>query len=251
MTFFLDYAAHVENDVVHTSSVMRETLGISAAAIGVVISFVVTEGGISAVMFAAMTDAVRFGAAAADLGSILDSVGPKSSEGKIVAGFKEVLLGPKILPAARASAPETKLSCHSDPIAEGSKTVVIGSDFKPMVRRNDRTGCGGVISTGLLSLMVGGEPSAAGVQIDEKDSDTVRLMNVAFGLGSTARSFARGQMLSGLFKGSAALATEQGDKKSAAVLKGAGALTSVPGNTFDAGMAARSVQKGASTLLGH
>ena len=170
--FYLDYAAHVENPISHSTEWKRYTL----AATGVVVATfatIMTGGGTILVMSAAVT----WGAIGKDVGELADKWGPPVVGGdKIKSGNQTLFLGVGIRAAARAQSDDTKVTCHDKPILEGSTTVVLGPDFKPLARRQDRTKCSGLIADGLQSVLVGGVPSERGTEIREEDSAGMKLL---------------------------------------------------------------------------
>lgn len=190
----LQYAAHVDHPVSHSSNVGQITLGLAAAAIATIV--VVYSGGTALLAFGAMAEAAGTVATAGSVGILagkgVDTFVPSSAECFIASGFPTVLLGPSFKPAARADAPDTKTrGWHEIKAAEGSKIVMLGPETKPMSRRGDRidTGCGGTIMDGIHSILVGGERSKQGVDIAEEDSTSLKVLTAIFDLvggGSTA-----------------------------------------------------------------
>jgi hypothetical protein len=184
---FLDYAAHVDHHVSHSSSVGRVTLGLAGAALAVAI--VVSGGTIGLVAVAAAAGlGGDLGLAA---GAVIDDhFIPPSASNKIVTGFPTVLLGRQQKHAARAD-PDSRTDCGHR-VAEGSKTVNLGPEFKPMARRQDRDDGGGTIVEGLDDpaglLVVGGDPSQLGQTIDESDPLAVRALDISFALLSLGGS---------------------------------------------------------------
>lgn len=196
----LEYAAHVDHPVTHSSNIGRLTLGIGAAVIATIV--VVYSGGTALLAFGAAAEAAGTVATAGSVGMLagsgVDAVLPASNECFIATGFPTVLLGPNIKEAARADSPETKTrGWHEIKVAEGSETVMLGAEFKPMSRRADRidSGCGGTIADGIHSILVGGKPSRQGVAISEEDSTAVKVLSTIFDLVGGVSSIAKGGAL--------------------------------------------------------
>ncbi len=74
----------------------------------------------------------------------------------IESGNDSCRLGPGFAPAARAQAMDTKDALDGQAIKDGSTTVLVGADFKQMVRRHDATSCGGKVAEGIDTIFVGG-----------------------------------------------------------------------------------------------
>src|SRR5262245_55720708 len=71
-------------------------------------------------------------------------------------GVESVRLGPGLEPAARAQSDDTKDAMDGQTMRAGSTTVLIGPDFKSLVRRKDPTTCGGEVAEGIDTILVGG-----------------------------------------------------------------------------------------------
>jgi len=172
----LELAAHVDHGVAHTSEVAKISLGIGAAVIAVAI---VASGGAVAVALVGASQA----------GTVLGAVGAASLAGSlgmdvggligkyfldkpivehIKKGIDSVLLGPNKKEAARAHA-TTTLTSHTY-VVEGSLVTMLGKEYAPMSRRQDRTECGGEIAQGIDTIFVGGTPSKHGQGIPETES---------------------------------------------------------------------------------
>ena len=162
MTDHIHYAAHVDHPIAHRSEIGRLTLGLGAVAIAAVI-IVGTGGGAAILTFAAASTISGAYGVGNTLGTIVDTyIAPPSNECFIKTGLDSVRLGPAVKPAARSDHDDTKTrGWHEDKMAEGSKIVMLGPETRPMSRVGDRadSGCGGKISDGLRSLVVGGVPS--------------------------------------------------------------------------------------------
>src|SRR5690349_14979293 len=127
---YMELAAHVDHAVNHAPSKGRIALGVT----GAIIAGLLTDGGAWAVIGAAGAG----GGMGMDGGKIIDKLSAPSAAGKILTGNPTVLLGPDGKHAARANAPDTIVGCHNQQVAEGSKIVMIGREFRPMSRRNDK-----------------------------------------------------------------------------------------------------------------
>lgn len=193
----LNYAAHVDHPISHSSNIGQLALGIGAAVIATVV--VVYSGGTALLAFGPAMAAAGTVATAGNVGmlggKVVDAAIGESNECFIATGFPTVLLGEDIKPAARADAPDTKTrGWHEIKVAEGSKTVMLGPEFKPMSRRGDRidSGCGGKIVDGLHSLLVGGEPSKQGTAISEEDSTALKVLTAIFDIVGGASTAVKG-----------------------------------------------------------
>jgi hypothetical protein len=194
MSLHIHYAAHVDHPISHTASIGRLSIGIGAAAVtaGVI---VVMSGGTALLTFAALNTVATFGGAGMTLGSFYDSyVAPPVDTCFIQTGHETVLLGPDVKPAARADHDDCKTRGEhpNKKMFEGSRIVMLGPEIRPMSRVGDRVGegCGGTISDGIRSLVVGGERSREGEEIDESDSTAVWALDMLFklvGLGNTIK----------------------------------------------------------------
>lgn len=170
----LQYAAHVDHPVSHTSDLASFGLSLVGAAIATVV--VVYSGGTALLAFGAAAEAAG---TVATVGSIGMTTGhffdkflpPSMSEGLVATGIESVRLGPDSKEAAHALNPDSKTKkCHVDMMLEGSDIVMVGPSINPMTRRGDRTKCGGKISDGIHSIVVGGEPTQKGKEVEEQDS---------------------------------------------------------------------------------
>ena len=231
----LEYAAHVGHPVTHTSSAARIGLGLTGAILAVAIT-IGTAGTADVAIMTLVGVAGTYGGVGMDVGKIVDKYLPPSTAGHIVKGIESVLLGPLGKQAARANSDDTKVDCHSDRmVAEGSAIVLLGKTFEPMSRRQDRTKCSGIISDGLHSLIVGGEPSEKGQSISEEDSTAVKVLGGIFSLAGAAKSIAKGttaDVLRGTAKAGAVALDNTGHKDAAALLKAS--TTTSPGSIKDA-----------------
>lgn len=177
----LDYAAHVDHGVDHSDNSVA--LGLSIVGAVAAAAIVISTGG------AGLTAIALAGTAGNSILTIVDLTGltPRAKAGVIVSGLDSVRLGPQQKQAARAN-PDTKTSCGHE-IVEGSREVVLGSEFAPMSRRGDKEGGGGMIIEGMSEgdqLIVGGPRSQEGVTFDEHSPDLkiASLIYTALGLPS-------------------------------------------------------------------
>lgn len=235
METYAEYAAHVDHPITHTSKAMRIGLGLTGAVVAV--AFCATGVGAVAVATTAIVAANR----GWFLGEILDNyVLPPSVQGYILKGFPTVLLGQGIKPAARAH-PETLVGCHGGEwVNEGSKLVMLGADFSPMSRRQDRTSCKGSIADGEKSIIVGGAPSRLGEHWNEKDGMFVKAVNLLFAIVDFRRAVGLFSKSSIVLGAGADLADQ---KDIGTLLKSPAALKSPPakwlsGEGFDYGASA-------------
>lgn len=189
----IHFAAHVDHPIAHTSNIGRISLGLGAAALAAIV-IVSTGGGAAILAFAAAGTIASAGSLGITAGSLIDSfIAPPVNECFVKSGLDSVRLGPAARPAARADHDDTKTrGWHTDKLAEGSRIVLLGPETRPMSRVADRadSGCGGKISDGLRSLLVGGEPSRHGQAIEEQQSTALWAIALAFdlvGAGATAR----------------------------------------------------------------
>lgn len=183
----LQYAAHVDHPVSHTAS--AATIGLAIVGAALAAAVVIYSGGTALVV---LSTAGTAGSLGMNVGRIVDHFSAPSADAKIISGLPTVLLGPQIKPAARANADDTKVDCHSEKLAEGSKIVMIGEGMKPMSRRGDRTKCGGMIVDGIHSIIVGGDPSMMGVPISEQDSTAVQGLSLVLNLVGAGTTMASG-----------------------------------------------------------
>lgn len=233
----IDLAAHVDHQVTHASSTARIVLGITFAALGVGIAVAIIAGGAApaAVVGAGVWGASAinvsipvivsggsYGGLGMDIGKEIDKYLAPSPAGKLVSGYPTVLLGPDLKQAARADAADTVASCEPIQVAEGSKIVMLGPESKPMSRRQDRLKCGGVISQGIRTILVGGDPSLKGQPIAEKDRLAVKALTLLFDLTGVLKSGAKKTLADtarAVAKAGAAAATATDHKEAAAALK--------------------------------
>lgn len=181
----VEFAAHVDHGVAHTSETAKIALGLGCAVVAVAI---VLSGGTAAVALVGAAQAgTMVGAAGAasvaggigmDVGGIIDKYLPKAIVERIKTGMTTVLLGPDKKEAARAHS-STKLTGHTY-VFEGSITTFLGKEFAPMSRRQDRTECGGEITEHIKTIIVGGDPSRLGKDIKETESGMVTFMKYGF-----------------------------------------------------------------------
>lgn len=184
MADHIHYAAHVDHPIAHTSEIGRLTLGLGAVAIAAIV-IVGTGGGAAILTFAAASTISGAYGVGNTLGTLVDTyVAPASAECFIQSGIDSVRLGTATRPAARSDHDDTKTrGRHTNKkMAEGSRIVMLGPETRPMSRVGDRTECGGKISDGLRSLVVGGVPSKDGVAIEEQSSTSLWAITLAFDL---------------------------------------------------------------------
>lgn len=220
MSLHIQYAAHVDHGIAHTSEFAQISLGLAAAVVATIV--VVATGGTALIAFSAAGAIAAAGAAgtvatAGSLGiaagSIIDNfVIDKAAECWINTGHPTLLLGPESKPAGRADHADavTRGRHTNKKLLEGSELVTVGPEIKPMSRRGDRSGegCGGVICEGLSSLLVGGTPSSQGTKVSEESSTALWAISLTFdlvGAGSTAAKGGVGNIIRGVAQGGAAL----------------------------------------------
>lgn len=183
-TQHLHYAAHVDHPISHTASIGRLSAGLTVAAIAAVVVATTTTGGVWVVAFAA----VGAGSNGYELGKMLgglydEYVAPPVDTCFIRTGIESVRLGPSAKQAARAGHEDSVTrGDHTDmKMAEGSRIVMLGPEARPMTRVGDRAdvSCGGTVSDGLRSLIVGGAPSREGETIEESDSTALWMADLA------------------------------------------------------------------------
>lgn len=246
----LEYAAHVDHKISHSSSAGRVSLSLTGAAIAIVI---VASGGAGAIALAGA--AGLGGGLGMDFGNVVDHFLPPSASNKILTGLDSVRLGRQTKPAARAF-PDTTTDCGHT-LVEGSRVVVLGSECSPMSRRQDRDSGGGIVAEGLDDpagmLIVGGDPSQQGVTISEDDTAAVKGLGLLFGILGLASSVGEAKTLADVLRAGAeggalvASATDHGD--TANVLGGLSAIKS-PSNIAGGVSQAISGTKAASTAVG-
>ncbi len=167
--FYIQYAAHVDREVTHSSSTGTLALAAGGILIGVAIVIVAAPEVVTmTVVLEAASTVGDYAGAGKIIGGLVDSFSAPGRAGELVSGLDSVRLGPNVRQAARVH-DDTRASCDNEKPAEGSRTVMLGPERVPMSRRGDRLECNGLISQGLESLIIGGVPSKQGVQIDEKD----------------------------------------------------------------------------------
>lgn len=191
----IHFAAHVDHPIAHTSNIAGISLGIGAAVLAAAI--IVGTGGTAAILtFAAAGTVAASGSAGIFAGGMIDYFAPSVNECFVKTGIPTVLLGPQVKKAARADHDDSKTRGWHDDIkmAEGSKIVMLGPETKPMSRVGDRadSGCGGKISDGLRSLLVGGEPSRQGQRISEENSPALNALALVFDLVGAGSTVAKG-----------------------------------------------------------
>jgi hypothetical protein len=178
---YMNYAAHVDHGVSHTDVAIP--LGLSIVGAVAVAAFVVYTGGTG---LAVLSLAGSLGGTAGHVGLLVGGrVAQREKAGVIVTGFDPVRLGPGLKPAARAH-PDTRTDCGHE-IVEGSLEVVLGPEFAPMSRLEDKEGDGGIICEGMSQgdvLVVGGPGSKQGVTYDENPTSLkiASLIYTAMGL---------------------------------------------------------------------
>lgn len=170
----LEYASRVDHKVAHASVAGRIGLTLGGVALGVVI---IASGGVGG--FALVANLATIGRF---LGDITDRFIPPSASNKIITGHPTVLLGTAHKHAARAN-PDTTTDCGHT-IVEGSELVMIGSEFAPMSRRQDRDSGNGTIVEGEESIIVGGEPSMKGKDIETDDGAVLFWMDAMLALAN-------------------------------------------------------------------
>jgi uncharacterized Zn-binding protein involved in type VI secretion len=244
---YIEYAAHVDHGVYHTSDTAKITLGLLAAGIAV---FIVATGGAGAV--AVIGAAGTAGSLGMDLGKIIDGYSPKNIEEHIASGLDSVRLGGQRKPAARAFT-DSKLTDHGgDNVEEGSENVMLGVQRTPMARRQDRTSCGGTIAEGVKSILVGGNPSKQGRPIEEKEGDAAVFFNWSFGMMSAGKNLMKKQFIKGTWDGVATTAGALGHGELESVMKlgSAGKPSALKGkNALDRASQLNRYQKGGETLV--
>src|SRR4051812_9207129 len=133
MGFYIDYAARVGNHINHRSESGRIGLAVIGIVVGVAI--VLGSGGTLTVLVVAGAAATG-GSVGMTTGGVVDEymlpadVNPAHFIGT---GVDSLRLGIGIWPAARAQSEDTKDAMDGMTMEEGSKTVVVGPDFKPLV----------------------------------------------------------------------------------------------------------------------
>ncbi len=214
----MEYPARVGHAVTHSSTSGTLALAAGGLIIGVIIvlatapetvtvaavataataateateAVVATEAAASTVAAtgAAISTVASYGKAGMTVGKWIDTFLAPSVSGHIIHGLDTVLLGPSVLPAARAEPSDTFADCAGAGKGfEGSATVFLGRENKPMSRREDRLHCAGVISEGEPSIIVGGAPSHEGESIEEADSDAVKDVGLGLDIASLANPF--------------------------------------------------------------
>ncbi len=151
----------------------------------------------------AVSEVATYGKVGLTIGKWIDTFQAKSVAGHLIHGYPDVLLGPSVKAAARADLTDTIADCDGSGLGfEGSSTVFIGKEHRPMSRRQDRLRCNGIISEGESSIIVGGAPSAEGKTVEEEDRwgvkmaslglDTAGLADPFFGKGKSAWQAALG-----------------------------------------------------------
>jgi uncharacterized Zn-binding protein involved in type VI secretion len=241
----LEYAAHVTHPVSHTADAATIGLGLLGAAIVAVV--VIYSGGTALTVLSAASAAGGLGM---DAGKVIDRFSAPSTAGHVTSGVSNVFLGPSVKPAARANMADTKVDCHDEQVAEGSKIVMIGQETKPMSRRGDRTKCGGLIADGVRSIFVGGDPSQLGQPIDEEDSRAASLLGSVFDLTGGATSIAKGNVsdfVGGTTTFLAWAAKQSGNEDLGNVINVATIRT--PNNVLDVVDSSVKVGKGASSAI--
>lgn len=231
MADHIHYAAHVDHPIAHSSEIGRLTLGLGAVAIAAIV-IVGTGGGAAILTFAAASTISGAYGVGNTLGTLVDTyIAPPSNECFIQSGIDSVRLGTGTKPAARSDHDDTKTrGWHTKKMAEGSKIVMLGPETRPMSRVGDRSECGGKISDGLRSLVVGGVPSKDGVDIDEQTSTSLWAITLAFDLVGAVGTGGSGGKLNvarGVAQGIGAVVG--GDVQTATGL----ATTTMPKNALD------------------
>jgi hypothetical protein len=176
--FYMQYAAHVGHEVTHQSTSGRLTLGTAGLLLGVCIAIIALPESVTVVVVLEAASTAGIGLADGKIaGGLIDSFVGAAPAGNLISGIGSVFLGPTIKQAARVN-PDTVASCDGANPAEGSVNVMLGPEVAPMSRRGDRLTCGGTISQGLASVVVGGQPSQKGTPIDEKDPALLKGLTV-------------------------------------------------------------------------
>lgn len=185
--FYIEYAAHKGHGLLHTSDEARVGLGLAAFAIATTIILVTTAELTIPVVIAAAATGAEWGAVGEFVGGFVDPTLPKERDCEIVSGHESVRLGPACAPAARAD-PDTRIGKphDGDVMIEGSLTVSIGT--RPMSRHRDQASCGGQVSEGLTSVLVGGLPSGQGAVVSEKPSEALTQLHAFFAVISATKA---------------------------------------------------------------
>jgi uncharacterized Zn-binding protein involved in type VI secretion len=241
----LQYAAHVDHPVSHTAS--TATIGLSLVGVALAAAVVIYSGGTALVVLGAASTG---GSVGMNLGRIVDHFSAPSADAKIKSGLPTVLLGPQIKPAARADAEDSKVDCHDDKLAEGSKIVMIGEGMKPMSRRGDRTKCGGMIVDGIHSIIVGGDPSMMGVPISEEDSTAVKGLSLVLSLVGAGTQMASGGVANAVrgAAGFTAIGLDQAGYSDAANVLNATTVTK-PDGVLSAVSSAKTLYDGGASMV--
>ncbi len=187
--FYMQYAAHVDRGITHSSTKGQITLGVGGLVIGVAIVLVTLPESVTlaVVLEGASTAGLALGDGKIAGGLIDGFIGGSVTEW-LVSGLDTVRLGPAVKQAARVHPDTVSSGDHANP-AEGSKTVLLGPEFRPMSRRGDRMTCGGTITEGLDSVVVGGLPSQQGVPIEEQDPALLKGLSVLGDVLTLEKSF--------------------------------------------------------------
>lgn len=244
---YIEYAAHVDHGIAHSSDLGRIGLTLLGAVIGIAI--VGSGVGALAIIGAASTGA----SIGMNFGDILDNFMPQSIQGKIITGHDPVVLGKAQKPAARAHE-DTQVDCHSgNHVVEGSLIVMLGKQRAPMSRRQDRTQCSGFIAEKIDSILIGGDPSHKGEDWDEEDSNIVQGLNLAITLSGIFTSAAKGAIVDTTVQvaGLALDETDHGD--AASVLRMVNSFRSPAGNLaegVDQAFTVNSGVEGVDNLIG-
>jgi hypothetical protein len=123
-------------------------------------------------------------------GGLADQSRGKNITGHIGTGLASMVLSSKLkLAACVTSSLNSPLgSCHPDNhVSQGSDTVRIGREFRPMSRLGDGTDCGGIIAEGVASILVGGP--VTGLTSTEQTSPLLRDFTVLVDLASLLGGF--------------------------------------------------------------
>lgn len=192
MSYYAEFAARVGSHINHKSEAGRIGLGLAGIVIGVVlVTGSVATGG--ALVVVVVGSAATYGSIGMDIGKIVDNMAPPvvTADHFIGTGVDSVRLGKGIWPAARADSDDTKDAKDGEKMFEGSLIVLIGEDFKPLVRRQDKVLCGGSVVEGIDTIIVGGQPSQKGVPLDAKDSAFLKVLTWSIFVAGLGKGIAK------------------------------------------------------------
>lgn len=176
--FYMQYAAHVDHGITHARTSGQLMLAAGGLALGVVI--VISTLPESMTVAFVLESASTVGLSISDgkiIGGLIDTFQGAGITEVLATGLETVRLGPEVKMAARVHEDTVSSGDHFSP-AEGSKTVFLGPEYKPMSRRGDRMKCNGTITEGLDTVVVGGVPSQQGVAIEEHTPAALKWLSV-------------------------------------------------------------------------